>query len=242
MKKILFAMVLLSASLASAATKTSVVMYDGTLQAGTTGMHVSSGTIRNFRASTVTVTGVITASSLTVTNLSVTNLTAPTFIVSRFTTTDLQSTNLRTSTQTWKGFGVLPILQIQQYTTNTSSVIANTSFSLTTLSGSITPKLSTSKILVIANGNVACSGSGVCYATIYRDSTNLSSDGGFETHTAVANNHTTMTYYDSPGTTSAVTYSAQTRVNSGSASATFPGTDGGIYTTTAVLILAEIAQ
>jgi hypothetical protein len=97
--------------------------------------------------------------------------------------------------------------------------------------------------MVIGAGNLGCSGAGVCYGSLYRDTTNLaSSDGGFATNTASSNNHLTMFTYDSPATTSSTEYSIRTRVNGGGVTASLPGTDGGIYTTTAVLILVEIAQ
>lgn len=173
---------------------------------------------------------------------SIPSLFSSTGTINSFTSSTGTISVARVSTQTWKGFGILPILQIVQYETVTSSSISNTTFQLTNLSGAITPKISTSKIIVMASGNVSCTGVGVCYASVYRDTTNLSGDGGFETNTAASNNHTTMIYYDSPATTSAVTYSARIRVNGGGVTAAFPGTDGGVYTTTATLLLAEVAQ
>lgn len=151
-------------------------------------------------------------------------------------------TSMNSSTYTLASFGMAPILQMQQFTLNVASDVATTAFSRT-LVGSITPKRSTSKILVIGAGNFACSGAGVCYATLYRDTTNLaSSTGGFQTTTAPANNHTNMTYLDSPGTTSSTEYAIRTRVNGGGVTISVPGTDGGVFTTTATLLLVEIAQ
>jgi len=53
MKKLLFILFFMANS-AYAVTKTAVTMGDGSLQSGTTGFHVSSGTVRNFSSSTFT--------------------------------------------------------------------------------------------------------------------------------------------------------------------------------------------
>ncbi len=136
-----------------------------------------------------------------------------------------------------------PILQIVQYTINISSTVNTTNFSYTNLSGGITPHFSSSKILVHVSGVMACTGSGICYATLARNGTNLaSSTGGFVDTAAAANVGVSMDYYDSPGSTSAVPYEVQLRTNGAGAGAVFPGTDGGSFTTTAVLQLTEIAQ
>lgn len=206
---------------------TNYIQNRNTLQSGATAypsfLYIgSSATIP-----TLSVPTLLTGSSATITNTSATNATV---------------VNSRISTETWQGFGVHPILDFRQYTTVTSSAISHTTFHVTNLSGSITPKVATSSIAVIMSGNVSCTGAGVCYATLYRDSTNLSGDGGFETNTAASNNHTTVFYIDSPNTTSAVTYSVRIRVNGGGVTAAFPGTDGGVNTTTAILALVEIAQ
>lgn len=146
------------------------------------------------------------------------------------------------STFTFKGAGIFPILQIQSFTLNTSSSITTTSFSRV-LVGTIKPHSTASKIMVFGQGNLACSGSGVCYASLYRADTNLaSSTGGFTTNTAASNNNSSMIFYDSPATTSSTEYSIRTRVNGAGVTAGLPGTDGGSFTTTAVLILVEVGQ
>jgi hypothetical protein len=158
------------------------------------------------------------------------------------TITNLTATNAAVSTATWLGFGLLPILQIQSYTTATSSSVTNATFTNTHLSGSFTPKLSTSKILIWVSGDFTQqSGASVGYATIARDGTNLAGSGGFTLTVAGNNFSASMLAYDSPATTSAITYSVQIRTNSGG-TAIFPITDGGSFTSTATMLIAEIAQ
>ena len=71
------------------------------------------------------------------------------------------------------------VLQVVQGTyalgyTSTSSA----AYVATNLTASITPKFSTSKILIIFNGNMYFSaGTGAAYTTIYRNSTNIASGG-----------------------------------------------------------------
>lgn len=150
---------------------------------------------------------------------------------------------LQVTTATWQNFGILPILQIQSYETSTSSSVTSASFTNTLLSGSFTPKLSSSKVLIWVAGDFAQSGgASVGYATIARNGTSLAATTGGLTTTVATNNYAaTMIVYDSPATTSAVTYSVQIRTNGGGA-AVFPITDGGVLTSTAKMIIAEIAQ
>lgn len=140
------------------------------------------------------------------------------------------------------GFQVFPIVQIQNYTTTTSSSITSGTFTNTHLSGSFTPKFSSSKVLIWVNGDFGQTGGAtVGYMTIARNGINLApTSGGFVL--TVANNFSaSMLVYDLPSTTSAVTYSVQIRTNGGG-TAIFPITDGGAFTSTAEMIVAEIAQ
>ena len=152
------------------------------------------------------------------------------------------SISLNGSSVTMKANNFLPTNQIVQYTVNTASNVTSATFINTGLSGNITPRSSTSKIMITVSGILSCTGSGICYATISRNGSSLASSlGGFVDAAAPTNMNASMTYYDSPATTSPITYSVQTRGNGGTTTS-FPGTDGGIYTTTAVLTLMEIAQ
>jgi hypothetical protein len=215
----------------------------------TGGVLISSPTrFLNFNSNTFSVTAPNSSSAAVTLNSSSATLQGNAFNgLSQLAKTDSAGylSNISTiaaSTFTWNGYGIMPILRIISFTLNTSSNITTTSFSRV-LPGSITPKSASSKIMVFAQGNLACSGSGVCYASLYRDGTNLaSSTGGFTTNTAASNNNSAMFFYDSPATTSSIEYSIRTRVNGGGVTASLPGTDGGSFTTTAVLILVEVAQ
>ena len=110
------------------------------------------------------------------------------------------------------------VLQVVTATSSTLTIIASTSFTDTTLTASITPTLSTSKILVLVSQQIQGSKStggigggarllrgattvyklGDEFATIYTESTGIS--GVFS-----------MAYLDSPSTTSATTYKTQAR-------------------------------
>ena len=104
-----------------------------------------------------------------------------------------------------------------QRTTTSSSFVAGSN----TLSVSITPKSTSSKIFVTASLSYGSpSGTISFFPTIYRGSTNLghSSNGfgnvfsGSSYHYA----HATMQILDSPATTSATTYQVYFRIGSGS--------------------------
>lgn len=154
---------------------------------------------------------------------------------------DIATLNVTTALN-WAGFSTLKILQIVKYTSATSFSTALTTFQDTGIGGSITPQINTSKILVFVSGHLAVNGSAVGYATIYRGSTNLATTDGGLAFVAANASEVTMLAYDSPATTSATSYKVRIRTNNGLASVFFPTTDGGIYTSDAVMLLVEVAQ
>ena len=110
---------------------------------------------------------------------------------------------------------------------------------------SITPSASSSKILILVSSNMECDGSGNrSHATIFRDSTNLGHSAGgltmmHEYYYPGAQDQEmpcTMTYLDSPNTTSQVEYKVKIRLNGG----TRAGWNGAQYTTTGSMILIEV--
>lgn len=137
---------------------------------------------------------------------------------------------------------IFPIVKIAQFTTTTSSSVTSGSFTDTHLSGTITPKFSTSKFVILVSGDFAqVTGTSVGYATLSRNGSNLAGSGGY-TLTVAGNNYSAgMTVYDSPATSSDVTYTVQIRTNGGG-TAIFPITDGGTFTSTATMLVIEIAQ
>lgn len=114
------------------------------------------------------------------------------------------------------------VLQVLQATTTTDTSITTTTFTDTTLTGSITPSSTSSKILVLVTQNIYLSRSGssaTALVKLVRDSTDLqqydyiSIDNGVSTALALGNIFT-FTYLDSPSTTSSVTYKTQGRTAS----------------------------
>ena len=106
------------------------------------------------------------------------------------------------------------IIQVKQFTTtNTANggflmSTSSSSFTATPLLLAITPKFSTSKILINVNTSSYNGGSGHTAYTIYRDSTNLGgSTYGMADFTGSHNwRPFSMMFLDSPSTTSSVTY------------------------------------
>ena len=128
------------------------------------------------------------------------------------------------------------VLQVVQATKSTEASTNSVTYVTTGLTASITPKFSTSKILIFANGSYYGAG-GNTYYTIYRNSTNLeiTVGRGFAEANYANNTGTTMalSYLDSPATTSSTTYTIYTKQN---ATVYFP-VDGS----TATITLMEIA-
>ena len=117
------------------------------------------------------------------------------------------------------------VLQVVSTTkTDTFSMSSTTFGDVTGLSVSITPTSSTSKILVISNLNWGSSANDINSARLLRDSTVISAGNSASNRspsfagmrTASADNIETVsvTFLDSPATTSATTYKVQVRVGS----------------------------
>ena len=128
------------------------------------------------------------------------------------------------------------VLQVVQSTYSTSLTVASTTWTDTGLSVSITPTLSTSKILVMVTQSVGCRA--ISYAVtgaglrILRGSTaifneNANYQAAYTWNDQAENKelylYTAYTYLDSPATTSATTYKTQGRtyVTTGSGEAYF---------------------
>ena len=118
------------------------------------------------------------------------------------------------------------IIQVVQATLDTKTSTTSTSYTDTGLSVSITPKFSTSKILIRYNINVSInSDSNIAFFQIVRGSTAVGNgnQGSSRTkcHTALRGQHsdtnphgvTSGEFLDSPSTTSATTYKIQYTVD-----------------------------
>lgn len=136
------------------------------------------------------------------------------------------------------------VLQIVHATTTTEVTLNNNTETDTTLTATITPSSTSSKILILVNhptnqkGNANSGNRGIF--RLYRDSTQLSIVDGGSGYTAAANylrHSTSFQWYDSPSTTSAVTY--KTTCQNGENSAYYIVQQGS---SPSMISLLEIAQ
>jgi len=134
------------------------------------------------------------------------------------------------------------VLQVVSVTNTSNTSTTSTSFVASNLTASITPLFSTSKIFIIVNsiGSIS-STSYVALYTIYRNSTNLSSSAGFTFAGVPQDGTVSMSYLDSPTTTSATSYTAYFRTSNSSGTAYFADTASGVGQTSTITLL-EIAQ
>lgn len=123
-------------------------------------------------------------------------------------------------------------------TTTSGFSTTNSAFQTTNLTASITPKATTSKILVFANGTLITNvGTNLAYATISRGGSNIAGANGLCEIASTAGGQLfgngAMFYLDSPSSTSSQTYAVQ--IKSANGSSTVAWGDG-----TQVIILIEI--
>lgn len=137
--------------------------------------------------------------------------------------------------------GAGQVLQVVNSITTTQVSNSTTTVADTTLSASITPKFSSSKILVLVsqNGlNANTMNLGVT-ATLLRNSTTLHTITAYSAYSTVSNDWSTSTcYLDSPATTSSITYKTQFVKSVGTAGSVYANADG----ITSTITLMEIAQ
>ena len=124
-------------------------------------------------------------------------------------------TNSGTATGFGKVLQVITATDATQRSTTSATYVTGSN----TLSVSITPSSASNKIFIIATTTTTNQGGQASYFTIFKDSTNLAGAAGF--HYTEGNGGegqelpTTMTYLDSPSTTSATTYQVYMKSNSG---------------------------
>lgn len=132
------------------------------------------------------------------------------------------------------------VLQVVQGTYSTPVSTSSTSYVSTNVTASITPTSSTSKILIIANLTMYCSGNSIEAAiTIGKNGSDLTSGSGFaDMYTGSSDiiGQTPAVYLDSPATTSSTSYTIYMKRTQGASpiQANFRGT-------TSSIILMEIA-
>ncbi len=135
------------------------------------------------------------------------------------------------------------VVQVVQGNTSTQTTTTSTSYADTGLTASITPQLSTSKVLVVVNQRLFRQANSVCAVSLYRDNADVSpvvatTRYGLTDETSTGDGDFVMfTFLDSPSTTSSVTYKTVFKRTSGSGTM-YAQLDSNISTIT----LTEIAQ
>ena len=134
----------------------------------------------------------------------------------------VSATNITTGTLPFAQLPTGSVLQVVSANfTYAGDSTTSTSFVATSMTASITPKFSTSKILVMTTsaGRTTSSNTSSLY-TVYRNSTNLGGSDGLQ----IVNESSgalwcsaAITYLDAPATTSATTYTIYFRAVSGTA-------------------------
>ncbi len=142
------------------------------------------------------------------------------------------------------GFETLKIMQIKVGVSNTPIAITGTAFRDSNISVSITPKLTSSKILVFCFGTAHIDSAGEhAFFTLARNATNIGDPSfGLASILTGGTDTISMMAYDSPATISAVTYKAQMRSTGQALSVRMPYNTGGLGTPRSTIIAIEIAQ
>lgn len=189
----------------------STVTIQGTLTISTE--TVSSSTIQNLTAQNLNVPGSIATSTATFAYLSVSTSTISNLSVSSITVNtqliNSSSINLLTSIGRISG----SILQIKFSSTTVIGTIGTNSYTAAGPAVTITPKSSTSTIIVYASNDIEAGSSNVSYwLTLERNASNLLAARGFIRIFGGAGGQNyfwpiSYLYLDTPGSTSAQTYS-----------------------------------
>jgi hypothetical protein len=108
------------------------------------------------------------------------------------------------------------VIQVVHQPFNTSVNTTSTSFVTTGHAATITPKSSSSKILISVQGGSWYISAGASHVTLYRGNSNLADISGLALNDDQKYIPHSFVYYDTPNTTSATTYTAYFRTNSSS--------------------------
>jgi len=129
------------------------------------------------------------------------------------------------------------VLQTLSFSLSSLQSTSSTSYASSFLQQSITPSSTSSKILITINAGIYVSASGGCKVTLYRDASNILATNGFYQGTIVGQEvPCSLTYLDSPATTSEINYNLRYLVVSGSGSVYL-----SINNTTSNITVQEIA-
>jgi len=109
------------------------------------------------------------------------------------------------------------IIQVKQTLYGTHTTPSNTSFAaLSGFTVSITPTRSDSKILITLNLSIEVRSSSIIAIQLTRGGSSIFTNlGGMRGDGSAQGGYVSMTYLDSPATTSALTYGVETKSNSG---------------------------
>jgi hypothetical protein len=134
------------------------------------------------------------------------------------------------------------VLQTVNATTTSNASTSSTSYVTTGFSASITPKFSTSKILVLVSGTMYSNGNGLqSYITVYRGGTNIGGNGVSICYagSTTSQSNASVNLLDSPATTSSTTYTVYLAASSGST--VYFNVANSLGASTASMTLIEIA-
>ena len=134
------------------------------------------------------------------------------------------------------------VVQVVQSTITSTPTTTSTSFQDTGLSVTITPKSTSSKILVMADyGTGSGASSGGLIIQLVRGSTALFNRGASYSNQGATYGEGSFAHLDSPATTSAVTYKIQYKTQAAASTAAFNPAFSGYSAPTAHLTAMEIA-
>ena len=137
------------------------------------------------------------------------------------------------------------VLQTVFANTSTNTTISTSSYVDSTITATITPKFSTSKILVLTNMCVDSASSNNLQAKLFRDSTELKLEQFWGYFVSSSGNYKVTReshmYLDSPSSTSALVYKWQARLRSG-VNTNYLQWDDSNGETDSQIVLQEIAQ
>ena len=107
------------------------------------------------------------------------------------------------------------IIQVKQSLYSTHATYTNTDFAaLSGFTVAITPKFNTSKILVMLNLSVEVRSASIVAIELTRGGSEIfTNEGGMRGDGTAQGGYVSMTYLDSPASTSALTYGVQTRTS-----------------------------
>jgi hypothetical protein len=111
------------------------------------------------------------------------------------------------------------VIQVVSATDSTSRSTTSTSYvtASNTLSVTITPSSSANKVFILVNVSYSYNSGNTVRFTLFRDATNLASNGFIANHTSDKEIPMPFSYLDSPNTTSAITYQVYVKTTGGTA-------------------------